>query len=227
MTRQAFDRELSQLQDDMLTMGSMVEKAMDEAISALLARDVTRAQERIGEDIAINERRFALEEKCLLLIATQQPMASDLRVLAAVLDITSNLERLADYAKGIDKITIMLGDEPLIKPLVDIPIMAAKSVAMLRESMDAFVRHDAEAARKLAARDDEIDAYYDQIYHELLGFMLADPRTINQATLLLWITHNIERFADRVTNICERVIFMVTGEMKELDLSGPTQPSAG
>ena len=227
MTRQAFDRELSQLQDDMLTMGSMVEKAMDEAISALLARDVTRAQERIGEDIAINERRFALEEKCLLLIATQQPMASDLRVLAAVLDITSNLERLADYAKGIDKITIMLGDEPLIKPLVDIPIMAAKSVAMLRESMDAFVRHDAEAARKLAARDDEIDAYYDQIYHELLGFMLADPRTINQATLLLWITHNIERFADRVTNICERVIFMVTGEMKELDLSGPTPPSAG
>ena len=227
MTRQTFDRELARLQDDMLTLGSLVESAMTKAVATLVARDVERARQLMAEDVEINRRRFALEEECLLLIATQQPMAGDLRVLAAVLDITSNLERMADHAKGIDKITIMLGGEPLIKPLVDIPVMAEKAVAMLREAMDTFVQRDADAARKLAARDDEIDAYYDQIYHELLSYMLADPRTINQATLLLWITHNIERFADRVTNICERVIFTVTGEMKELDSKGPSQPSAG
>ncbi len=227
MSRQAFDRELSQLQDDMLRLGNMVEKAMTGAISALVARDTQRAAALMAEDAAINELRFAIEKNCLLLIATQQPMAGDLRVVAAVLDITSNLERMADHAKGIDKITIMLGDEPLIKPLVDIPVMAEKAVGMLHEAMAAFLRHDAEAARKLAARDDEIDAYYDQIYRELLSYMLADPRTINQATLLLWISHNVERFADRVTNICERVIFTVTGEMKELDFKGPSQPSAG
>jgi len=226
MTRQNFDRELAGLQEDLLALGRMVEAAMAEAIAALLARDLVRAQQLMANDAVINRQRFALEDKCLLLIATQQPMASDLRVVAAVLEITSNLERMADHAKGIGKITVMLGDEPLIKPLIDIPIMAEKAIGMLREAMDSFLHRDVEAARRLAARDTEIDNYYDQIYRELLSYMLADPRTINQATLLLWISHNIERFADRVTNICERVIFMVTGEMKELDLEGPSSPSA-
>ncbi len=227
MTRQVFDQELRGLQDDMLVLGHMVEEAMTGAVAALVARDLEHARQVVANDALINERRFGIERDCLLLIATQQPMASDLRVVAAVLDITSNLERMADYAKGIGKITLMLGTEPLIKPLVDIPVMAQKAVQMLRESLDIFVRRDADAARQLAARDNEIDAYYDQIYRELLSYMLADPHTINQATLLLWISHNIERFADRVTNTCERVIFTVTGEMKELDLSGPNEPAAG
>lgn len=227
MTRKIFDQELRRLQDDMLKLGEMAAQAMTDAIETLAARDIERARQIMANDAVINEQRFSLEQKCLLLIATQQPMASDLRVVAAVLDITSNLERMADHAKGIAKITIMLGDEPLIKPLVDIPVMAQKAVQMLQEALGAFVRRDAETARKLAARDDELDAYYDQIYRELLSYMLADPRTINQATLLLWISHNIERYGDRVTNICERVIFTVTGEMKELDLNGPQEPSAG
>lgn len=227
MTRQVFDQELRRLQDDLLALGHMVEEAMTGAIEALVARDLEGARQIMANDALINERRFALEENCLLLIATQQPMASDLRVVAAVLDITSNLERMADHAKGIGKITIMLGHEPLIKPLVDIPVMAGKAVQRLREALDSFVRRDPEAARKLAPRDDEIDAYYDQIYRELLSYMLADPRTINQATLLLWIAHNIERFADRSTNICERVIFTVTGVLQELDLSEPSSPGAG
>ena len=225
MARQVFDQELRRLQDDMLTLGHLVEGAMTAAIQALVARDLEAARQVMADDDQINERRFALEHDCLLLIATQQPMASDLRVVAAVLDITSNLERMADHAKGIGKITIMLGHEPLIKPLVDVPVMAQKAVQMLREVLDAFVQRDPVAARQLATRDDEIDAYYDQIYRELLSYMLADPRTINQATLLLWIAHNIERFADRVTNICERVVFTVTGEMKELDLREPAEPS--
>ncbi|MDI7275440.1 MAG: phosphate signaling complex protein PhoU [Anaerolineae bacterium] len=225
MARETFDRELRRLQDDMLDLGGMTERALHEAIAALRARDLEHAQRIMADDAAINQRRFALEADCLLLIATQQPMASDLRIVAAVLDITSNLERMADHAKGIAKITIMLGTERLIKPLVDIPIMAQKAAQMLHEALESFVRRDAEGARQLVERDDEIDAYYDQIYRELLSYMLADPRTINQATLLLWIAHNIERYADRVTNICERVVFTVTGEMKELDLRGPSEPT--
>ncbi len=225
VARETFDRELRRLQDDMLELGRMTANAMLEAIAALRARNLEQAQRILAADAAINERRFALESDCLLLIATQQPMASDLRIVAAVLDITSNLERMADHAKGIAKITIMLGSERLIKPLVDIPVMAQKAVQMLQDALDTFVRRDAEAARQIVDRDDEIDAYYDQIYRELLSYMLADPRTINQATLLLWIAHNIERYADRVTNICERVVFTVTGEMKELDLRGPSEPT--
>jgi phosphate transport system protein len=226
MSREVFDQELGRLQTNLLSLGDMVEKAMERAIADLVARDLDEARQILADDVIINRARFALEEDCLLLIATQQPMASDLRVVAAVLDITSNLERMADHAKGIAKITLLLGSEPLIKPLLHVPIMAGKAVAMLHEAMQIFVRRDVDAARKLAARDDEIDAHYDEIYRELLSYMLADPLTINQATLLLWISHNIERYADRVTNICERVIFTVTGEMQELDINGPTEPDA-
>ncbi|MGQ9683364.1 MAG: phosphate signaling complex protein PhoU [Anaerolineae bacterium] len=225
MTRETFDLELRRLQDSLLDLGSQVQEAMAGAIAGLVARDLDKASEIMAQDAVINAHRFALEEQCLLLIATQQPLASDLRIVAAVLDITSNLERMADHAKGIAKITIMLGRQPLIKPLVDIPVMAQKARQMLAEALDAFVHRDVQAARALPKRDDEIDAYYDQIYRELLSHMLAAPRTINQATLLLWIAHNIERFADRVTNICERVVFTVTGELRELDQKEPQSPN--
>jgi phosphate transport system protein len=143
-------------------------------------------------------------------------MASDLRQLAGILHIVTDLERMGDYAAGIAHISTQIGDEPLIKPLIDIPRMAEKATSMLRRSLDAFVEHDITAAEQIAKEDDDVDDLYQQVYRELLTIMLANPRTIDQATHLLWVAHNLERVADRVQNICERVVFVVTGRMQEL-----------
>jgi phosphate transport system protein len=216
MPRETFQRQLRDTQDAVLALGSMVDQAIDRAIQALRARDLALARQVIREDQRINQQRFAIEEQCLLLIATQAPMASDLRVLAAVLSIITDLERMADHAAGIAKITILIGDEPPLKPLIDIPRMAVVAREMLGASLQAFVDKDMEAATHTAARDDEVDQLYNQVYRELLTFMMADPGTINRATHLLWVAHNLERIADRVTNICERVLFLVTGKMVEI-----------
>ena len=216
MPRETFQRQLRDTQDAVLALGSMVDQAMDRAIQALRARDLALARQVIREDQRINQQRFAIEDQCLLLIATQAPMASDLRVLAAALSIITDLERMADHAAGIAKITILIGDEPPLKPLIDIPRMAVVAREMLGASLRAFVDKDMEAATRTAARDDEVDQLYDQVYRELLTFMMADPGTINRATHLLWVAHNLERIADRVTNICERVLFLVTGKMVEI-----------
>ena len=168
-----------------------------------------------AEDVLINRKRFEIEEAALLQIATQQPMASDLRRLAAILHIVTDLERMGDYASGIARICIEIGEQPHVKPLIDIPRMSDKAVSMLRRALDAFVERDVAAAEAIAAEDDEVDALYQQVYRELLTIMLANPRTIDQATHLLWAAHNIERVADRVQNICERVVFVVTGRMRE------------
>jgi phosphate transport system protein len=138
-------------------------------------------------------------------------------VLAAILEIATELERIGDYGKGIARITLMIGIAPLIKPIIDLPRMAEKASGMLQRALEAFVRRDVVAARAIPQEDVEIDALYNQIYRELLTFIMADPRTLNQATQLLWAGHNLERAADRVTNVCERVVFMVTGEMSEMD----------
>jgi phosphate transport system protein len=163
----------------------------------------------------LNRKRFEIEEAALLLLATQQPMASDLRRLAAIVHIVTDLERMGDYAAGIARICVLIGDEPLIKPLIDIPRMADKATSMLRRALDAFVERDVAAAEAIAHEDDEVDALYQQVYRELLMLMLANPRTIDQATHLLWAAHNLERVGDRVQNICERVVFVVTGRMQE------------
>jgi len=217
MPRENFARKLQRLEDDVLLLGSMVEQAIGEAVEVLKRRDLEGAGRLIAGDRAINEKRFAIEADCLVLLATQQPMASDLRTLAAVLEIATELERIGDYAKGIARINLMMGEQPLLKPLIDVPRMADKVRDMLHRALDAFVRRDVAQARAIPTEDHEVDALYNQIYRELLTFMLADPRTIDRATHLLWVAHNLERAADRVTNICERVIFTVTGEMKELD----------
>jgi phosphate transport system protein len=214
--RSGFHRELERLQDEVLVLGSMVEKAVTRSVDALRARDTNAARVLRAEDVLINRKRFEIEEAALLQIATQQPMASDLRRLAAILHIVTDLERMGDYAAGIAQICVEIGDEPHIKPLIDIPRMAEKAVSMLRRSLDAFVERDVAAAEAIAAEDDEVDALYQQVYRELLTIMLANPRTIDQATHLLWVAHNLERVADRVQNICERVIFVVTGRMHEL-----------
>jgi phosphate transport system protein len=216
LSRTQFHRELERLQDEVLVLGSMVEKAVSRSVDALRARDVGLARALGAEDILINRKRFEIEEAALLQIATQQPMASDLRRLAAVLHIVTDLERMGDYAAGIAHICVEIGDQPHIKPLIDIPRMSDKAVSMLRRALDAFVERDVEAAIAIAAEDDEVDALYQQVYRELLTIMLANPRTIDQATHLLWAAHNLERVADRVQNICERVVFVVTGRMREL-----------
>ena len=214
-SRSGFHRELERLQDEVLVLGSMVEKALSRSVQALRARDVGMARSIEAEDVLINRKRFEIEEAALLQIATQQPMASDLRRLAAILHIVTDLERMGDYASGIARICIEIGEQPHVKPLIDIPRMSDKAVSMLRRALDAFVERDAAAAEAIAAEDDDVDALYQQVYRELLTIMLANPRTIDQATHLLWAAHNIERVADRVQNICERVVFVVTGRMRE------------
>ena len=218
MVRETFERELQRLQDEVLALGSMVEKAIIEAVDILKRRDMERARRLIAGDEAINKRRFAIEADCLVLIATQQPMAGDLRTLAAILEIVTELERMGDYAKGIAKINLLMGEKPLLKPLIDIPRMAEKAQSMLHRALEAFVNRDVELAKAIPLEDDEVDALYNQVYRELLTYIMADPRTIDQATYLLWVAHNLERTADRVTNICERVVFTVTGEMVEMDV---------
>lgn len=217
--RSVFHKKLREIQDDILVMGSMVGKATLLAIEALQTRNLTLAKQIIADDEKINRKRFDIEEKCIQLIATQQPMASDLRIIVSALNIITELERIGDYAEGNAKITIMIGDEPPLKPLIDIPRMAEKTVDMLNRSLSAFIDHDADAARKISTEDDFIDNLYDQVFRELLTFMAEDPKTITRATRLIWVSHNLERSADRVTNICERIVFMVTGKMEEINPS--------
>jgi len=225
MVRTVFQQDLQRIQDDVLVLGSMVEKALGDAVAALKARDLDEARRIIPADRQINAKRFEIEADTLALIATQQPMAGDLRTLAAVLEIITELERIGDYAKGISKISLLIGEDKLVKPLIDIPRMAEKALDMLHRALGAFVRQDVEAARSIPAEDDQVDALYDQVNRELMTYILSDPSLMEQANWLLWAAHNLERAADRVTNICERVVFTATGEMRELDTHFDEQES--
>jgi phosphate transport system protein len=217
--RAAFDRQLHTLQDETLLLGSMVEKAIERSVDALVRLDADLARQIISDDAQINARRYRVEEDAVRLIATQQPLAGDLRLIASVIHISTDLERMGDYAAGIAKIVLMHGDQPPVKPLIDIPRMAEIGRSMMRRSLDALVRRDAVAAREIVAEDDQVDALYDQIYRELLTYMIGDPKLIHRATWLLWAAHNLERIADRATNICERVVYVVTGQIEEIDSS--------
>ena len=219
MTREAFQKALKDLEGEVLFLGRMVSRAISDSVEALKERDLKRSEEIIREDLSINTKRFEIEERCLLLIATQQPMAGDLRAIAAVMNIITDLERMGDHAEGIAKISIMIGDEPLVKPLIDIPRMAEKAISMLERSLKAFIERDVKTAREICNEDDEVDALYDQVYRELILLMIDDPKIIKGATYLLWVAHNLERIADRVTNIAERIVFMVTGKMEEINVS--------
>jgi len=217
--RTAFHKRLREIQNDVLAMGSMVEKAIDRSVTALKQRDLELAEQIIEDDKMINHKRFEIEEACIELIATQQPMASDLRTIISVLSIITELERIGDHAEGIAKIVLLIGDEPPLKPLIDIPRMSQKTGEMLRRSLEALTNRNADAAKQIVAEDDEVDRLYDQVFRELLTFMIEDPKTITRATRLIWVAHNLERSADRVTNICERVVFTVTGRMEEIGAS--------
>jgi len=219
MTRIAFERQLSAIQEDMLVLAGMVETAIERGVEALRNRDVDLSRQIIADDLKINRKRYDTEEKCLELIATQQPLASDLRTIVAVLYIIVDLERMGDHAEGIAKIALVLADEPPLKPYIDIPRMAKAATRMLMGSLEAFKNRDADRARAICDEDDEVDALYDQVYRELLTYMLSDPKTIERATHLTWVAHNLERIADRVTNICERVVYLVEGKIGELNVS--------
>ncbi len=215
MLRKTFENKIQQLRDGVVVLGSMVEQSLLDSVDALKKRDASVSHKIIERDRQINEKRFALENQVMIVIATQQPMAHDLRLLASLLEVISELERMGDYAKGIAVINIRMGDQPLLKPLVDIPRMAQKSVDMLHRALTAFINEDVQAANSIPAEDDEVDMLYDQVYRELMTYIMADPKNIERANWLLWVAHNLERFADRVTNICERTAFVATGEYKE------------
>jgi phosphate transport system protein len=219
MIRKTFENEIQQVKDEVLLLGSMVEHAIIASVEAMKKRDIKGAEKIIEEDKAVNKKRFDIEKQLMILIATQQPMAHDLRLLASIMEIISELERMGDYAKGIANINVRMGEEPLLKPLIDIPRMAQIGTSMLHRSLTAFINEDVETAKAIPVEDDEVDALYNQVYRELMLIIIQDPKSIERANWLLWTAHNLERVADRVTNICERTLFIATGEMSEIKSS--------
>jgi phosphate transport system protein len=211
----AFHQALEELKDEVLQMGSMVDVAIDRAIHALKQGDANLAQQIINDDAKINNLRFDVEEKCVRLIARQQPMAGDLRIIVTAMNVVLELERMGDHAKGIAVIVQRMGGEPPVKPLIDIPRMAEISRDMLRQSLKAFLTGDVEQAHAVAQRDDEVDQLYADIFQELVEIIARDTSLVTRAMFLLFAAHNLERVADRVTNICERVVFLSTGRLSE------------
>lgn len=219
--REYYQQELTRLKDELYLLGSMVSNALTGSLDALLNHDQEAAVRVIIGDRQINTKRYRIEEDCLILIATQAPMARDLRFLAGVLEIVSELERIGDYAKGIARITQYIGDEPHVKPLVHIPKMCDLVTDMLKRSLDAFIDADVDAARAIPKEDDRVDELYNTVNKDLIALIVNDTQIIDHANYLSWAAHNLERAADRVTNICERVIYTVTGELIEMD---PIEP---
>jgi len=215
-TGTAFQEKMREIEEDVLKMGDTVTKAIERSTEALKKRDLNSAHQIIADDAQINRQRFNVEEKCVRLIAAQRPLEADLRIAVAVLNIVTELERIGDYAEGIAKIVIMIGDEPPLKPLIDIPRMGEITRDMIQKSLQSFVARDVELATRVVSLDNIVDSLYDQVFRELLTFMMVDPKTTNRATRLIWIAHNLERAADRATNICERVVYTVTGKMEEI-----------
>ncbi len=217
--RETFEKLLRDIKEEVLVMGNMVEQALGRSIEALKKRDLNLGHQIIADDDKINEKRFNIEKKSIELIASQQPGTGDLNVIVGILNIIIELERIGDYAAGIAKIVIMIGDEPPLKPLIDIPRMSEITIDMVHNSIKALIENDSKVALQVIGMDEVVDSINDQIFRELLTFMMTDPKTINRATRLIWVAHNIERAADRATNISERVVYTVTGKMEELGAS--------
>jgi len=217
MPRETLDRQIHHLQDEVLLLGSMVEQANIAAVDALNRRDLVTAKQIYDNDHVINEKRYAIENAILILIATQQPMARDLRLMAAILEVITELERMGDYAKGIAKVTRLLGDTILPINMREFSHMAELAVNMLHRALGAFISENARQAHEIPKEDNEIDALYNKIHREIVAAMIANNEIIDQANQLMWVAHNLERLADRVTNICERTVFIATGELMEMD----------
>jgi phosphate transport system protein len=217
--REHFHRQLADLQDTVLEMTSMVDRAIERSLSALVNRDVALAKIVIDEDQVINQMGYRIQDQCVELLARQSPLAGDLRLIVSVSALANELERMGDHAEGNAKIVVMMQDEPLVKPLVDIPIMAEKARAMMNKAIQAFLDKDIETSYVVGTEDDEVDTLYDLIYGDLIQVMISDPTKIEPATRLLWVAHNLERIGDRATNIAERTVYTVTGELPQMDVS--------
>ena len=216
MVRESYDNKIGEIMGEVLRLGKMVSGALAESVDQLGKRDTEAAKRLIEGDEEINDLRYHIEDECLTLIATQQPVATDLRKIASVLEIATELERIGDYAKGIARLNVFIGNKPLLKPLVDVPRMCEQARKMLGMAVEAFVRDDADAAKRVPEMDELIDELYKVVHRDLIFFIMKDPGCIDQAMALLWVAHNLERSGDRVENICERVIFTVTGEIVDL-----------
>ena len=217
MPRETLDRQIHVLQEELLLLGSMVEQAMLGAVDALKRRDIEASRQIYEADHLVNEKRYALENAIIITMATQAPIARDLRLMTAILEVNTELERMGDYAKGIAKISLRLGDQPVQTRMADLCNMADLSVSMLHRALRAFMDQNATLAYQIAREDDQVDALYNQIYRDLIVQMVAQPASIDHTSLLMWVIHDLERMADRVTNICERTVFIATGELMELD----------
>ena len=216
MARELFERKIKQIQDEILLLGSMVEQATLDATAAFKNRDVPTSKTLVEEDQMINDKRFAIENAILIQMATQQPLAHDLRLLASMLIVTNELERMGDYAKGIAKNTVRLANREIPTPVRDIEKMADLGVSMLHKALSAFIKEDIKVAVSIPAEDDEVDALFNKCYQSIVNGMIADSKIIDDSSLLLWIVHDLERFSDRVVNICERTVFIKSGEMLEM-----------
>ncbi len=214
-----FKERFEEIHNDIQEMAGLVTRAISRSVEALKSRDLKLAHKIIADDVAVNKKRFAIEDKCIEIMGSQLLPTGDLRDMVSVLSIITELERIGDYAEGIAKIVVMIGDEPPLKPLIDIPRMAELTVQMIEKSIQAFRNRDVALAKHVVTMDNVVDGLYDQVFRELLTFMMVDPKTINRATRLIWVAHNLERAADRVTNICERVVFTVSGKMEDLEVS--------
>lgn len=217
MPRDTLNRQLNHIRDEILVLGSMVEQAMFSAVDALKKHDHQAAKIIFNQDQVINDKRFAIENAIIILMATQQPMARDLRNLAAMLEVNSELERMGDYAKGVAKVAILMGEKEVYMPTSEITEMTEKAVSMLHRALSAFIDENVTLALSIPPEDNVVDGLFNQAYTKILNSMIENPATIDQTTYMMWVIHNLERMADRVTNICERTVFIATGELFEVD----------
>ncbi len=218
MARKLFAKKIQNIQDEVLLLGSMVEDAVIKSVVSLKNRDTKLARQIYRDDLILNDKRYAIENAILIVIATQQPMARDLRQLASMLDVVTELERMGDYAKGIAKVTVKLQQIEINIPISEIEMMAELAVGMLHKALTAFIEGDSQTASQIPYEDDAVDKLYENIYHQSVELMMADPQNIDHSNLIMWVGHNLERLADRVTNICERTVFISTGELMELEI---------
>jgi phosphate transport system protein len=216
--RSFFDKELAEVYNMLKEMGYMVEEAIDNSIKSLANQDTELAEKVIANDDLIDDMELNIEERCIKLIATQQPLAGDLREIFTTLKIITDMERMADYAVDIAKVTLRLAGQEYIKPLIDIPRMADLVREMVRDCLKAYINKDLDMANSISKKDDEIDGLYKQIFRELLVYMMENPKTISQATQFLLVSRFLERIGDHTTNVCEWVIYMITGQRKDLNL---------
>jgi phosphate transport system protein len=224
MARESLDRNIHHLQDEILLLGNMVEQGTMDTLEALKLRDFNLAHRIIKDDQMVNDKRYAIENAILILIATQQPVAHDLRMLASMLEVIIELERMGDYAKGIAQVTLRIGDANILVPNCEFGEMGNRAVSMLHRALDAFVKDDARIASIIFLEDDYVDDLYKRVESMVIQDIILNPQSCDVSTSLIWVAHNLERMADRVTNICERTIFINTGEQIELDVVEDDDP---